>query len=345
MAIQKIQFIGYVVYVGGKQAERSLQQFYPGMADIDNDIAGRIALMRGAIEQASRHGRIDGGSTTLKIFVAPEFFFRGPTGAYTYDQYQTALAALQEYAHQAKFADWLFVFGSVVVASDLDDDKKEVQNIVIVQRGNTGESGCHVIIKEHKSGKDFLVNPLGDDALDDRNVEHAAPAKVSDTGREKQKYNFGGEGIFSIDDITYGVEICYDHNMQRLRRSSVARGEARVQVQIIPSAGASIEAKGVVALAGGPVFNCDGLFGTGAGAHPDGISGHSQLCTVTTAAFAKTAAVLANVDILEHVAVAPGDLADGLFFKGAGQLHFYPATALPAASTRSKWKFWKDYEV
>jgi predicted amidohydrolase len=348
MSYTRIQFIAYCIYVGGKQKAKSLQQYYPGLPNLDLDIERRCDLMGKAVTQArssaGANSWLDKGAQTLKIFVAPEFFFRGPTGGYSLDQYQKVLSKLQAFANKPEYKDWLFVFGSTVAASNVDQAQKEVYNIVVVQKGNSGEDGCRIIMKEHKSVKDFLVKPASDGGLDDREVAHLPAAKASGVGRERQKHNYGGEGIFDIDDICYGVEICYDHLEQRLRKSAIARGEARVQVQIVPSAGASIATKSVITVENGLVFNCDGLYSQGAGFKPAGIVGHSQLCVTKKACSGKTDATLEDISPLGYIEVKPSLVADGIFFKGSGQLHFYPAQPIPKPSTRSKLKFWKDYK-
>lgn len=43
---------------------------------------GRLDVMRDALDLAMASPHVDHSKTTLKIFVAPEFFFRGPHGAY-----------------------------------------------------------------------------------------------------------------------------------------------------------------------------------------------------------------------------------------------------------------------
>jgi len=345
MAYNKIQFIAYCIYVGGKQKERSVQQYYPGLPNIKEDIKKRCELMEKAVELAvDSKVMVQQDAKTLKIFVAPEFYFRGPKGAYSLEQYDEVLSKLQAFSNSPDFADWLFVFGSTIAASNVDQPQKEAYNIVIVQKGNAGESGCRIIMKEHKSAKDFLVNPANDEGLDDRQVNHITPAKTSGVGRERQKHNYGGEGIFEIDGICYGVEICYDHMMQRLRKSAVARGEARVQVQIVPSAGANLEEKSVITVKDGLAFNCDGLYNT-AGYHPADIMGHSRLCITEIACSGKTNAKLRDIKPLGFREITPKFIADGIFFRGAGQLHFYSAQKIPQSSIRSKWQLGADYKV
>ena len=186
----------------------------------------------------------------------------------------------------------------------------------------------------------------GEEMVPKELMAYPTPSKPSGVGREHQKRNYGGEGIFEIDGICFGVEICADHYDQRLRKSAVARGEARVQIQVIPSAGAYITKKSVVTVTGGLVLNCDGHRSIPSVYAPENISGHSDMRLVTKAASGKDVAEMDSVPPLGFIEMSPqsNGVARGVFFEGAGQLHFYPAQDTPVASTRSKLKAWSDYQ-
>lgn len=90
---------------------------YIGKENVTQDVMGRIAIMEAAVERAFLQA--DPSRDVLKIFVAPEFFFRGPRGAYpassifasdtsfnALDQIGLALDAIVQ---QERFEDWLFV--------------------------------------------------------------------------------------------------------------------------------------------------------------------------------------------------------------------------------------------
>jgi hypothetical protein len=63
-----------------------------------------------------------------------------------------------------------------------------------------------------------------------------------------------GGSIFTIDGVRFGLEICLDHLNRRLRPGS------GVQVQLVPSAGASLQQFACVP--NGIAFNVDGGEGT-----------------------------------------------------------------------------------
>jgi hypothetical protein len=54
---------------------------------------------------------------TLKLFMAPEFFFRGIHGAYDISKVAEILGHLRKETDQTKYKDWLFVFGTAIGAS------------------------------------------------------------------------------------------------------------------------------------------------------------------------------------------------------------------------------------
>src|SRR5262249_47967970 len=57
----------------------------------------------------------------LRIFMAPEFYFRGRYGAYTSDVVSEILPHLRQETDQPKYKDWLFVFGTAVMASFVEE--------------------------------------------------------------------------------------------------------------------------------------------------------------------------------------------------------------------------------
>jgi hypothetical protein len=59
------------------------------------------------------------GERTLKVFMAPEFFFRGKNGAYPPELVSQIIPNLKENLG-AGWDDWLFVFGTAVAAIDLE---------------------------------------------------------------------------------------------------------------------------------------------------------------------------------------------------------------------------------
>lgn len=84
---------------------------------------------------------------------------------------------------------------------------------------------------------------------------------------EINRVGYGGGSVFTIDGITFGLEICLDHAKQRLWSfynqpgadgKIAAQGEQKVQIHLIPSWGMSITEGHIACMDNGLVFNVDG---------------------------------------------------------------------------------------
>lgn len=371
MPYQRVQFIGWCVNTGPRTqyVNKGLNHYgvvskYLGNDDLDEDSHRRCRYMRTAIHAADRSGFIDRSENTLKIFMAPEFYFRGPNGAYPLEQVLAIFENLRGAVQDARFKDWLFVFGTALGFSR-SGQTKEVYNVALVQKGAQGEPGSRVVMKEHKSHIDFkrrdaYTRPLGAAKVNTRfspqptrglnleEVQHLAPGKGADpkrgTGKEQQKHNYGGECLFEMDGITFGLEVCKDHSEQRLRHSPVALGEHRVQVQLVPSAGMSVQQESVVAIARGLVFNCDGLNDQGH-ANAAGNAHTESKRVVSMCSGTGTHAQLQDVAPTFQQPLNPANFAsmNAYYVSGPGELHYYPSEQLPEASTRRS--LFTDYGV
>jgi hypothetical protein len=95
---------------------------YSGQLDDEQDMRSRVAQMRAAIACAKGllPAKLLQDATALKIFMAPEFIFRGRYGAYTPDVAAQIMPLLQSGdggTNGAMFKDWLFVLGTAISAS------------------------------------------------------------------------------------------------------------------------------------------------------------------------------------------------------------------------------------
>ena len=280
---------------------------YDGDASDRTDRANRVARMIKAIQDAYAFNAGDhvgpSESECLKIFMAPEFFFRGRHGAYLLGAVSQILPDIRMEINQPRYADWLFVLGTAIGASLVDatscktckrttgftvvggksrcpvhGDTLEtipvgamIDNVALVQKGGeSDEKNTYVVAKEYVSHIDFRratsgVNPVtGRGVMGawsvDRNIEvldakrtvlpPTGSRDVGSQGDSKFDDERMGGAIFTIDGIRFGLEICLDHYKKRL---AVGNG---VKVQLIPSAGASIDHFGC--MPGGIAFNVDG---------------------------------------------------------------------------------------
>jgi hypothetical protein len=208
---------------------------------------------------------------TLKIFMAPEFFFRGPYGAYEMEDVASIISKLKEIANKPIFKDWIFFFGSIIGVSYqtkkvdgievIDTSKtKEVYNICLAQKGNiSGSEGTWAIIKEYKSHIDFKKSSALTDGFSDENVSHMSLYQPTVGARsETSIYNYSGLSLFRSDSINFSVDICLDHYKKRSVKSPATPNGEEIQIQLVPSYGMSLEENSIIAETGGYAFNVDG---------------------------------------------------------------------------------------
>jgi hypothetical protein len=150
-------------------------QCYVGHHNTKQDVEQRLAIMTAAVKRA--YELSDKDPKTLKIFVAPEFFFRGPDGAYVYKldhdyakddscrEICQLLTGLEKLVAHKRFEHWLFVFGTVIAAEILP--KEDVwdylfYNFAPIYKGynpaKTDFAGKRFIVpKRYVSNLDFLT--------------------------------------------------------------------------------------------------------------------------------------------------------------------------------------------
>lgn len=288
MSCSEVQFVAYRLYVGqGHDPDR-----YVDLADEADDVRQRVSPMVEAVNTAGASTAIDRNSYVLKVFIAPEVYFRGNKGAYTDVKYfsgegvgcdpNSIVGGLANAVQDARWKDWLFVFGtSMVVAGPFlpqdhidpktgqpdpkfKDKTTALLNIALVQKGgyaNEAErtSKAVAVIKEYLSGAD-LEDGQGVVTKDAEYFPRQPPSYASElnTSGPSGRGSNGG-AIFKLDEITFGREVCADRGMLRLRKALPRDdGDTFVQVQLVPSCGATISAASVATVEGGLVRNVDG---------------------------------------------------------------------------------------
>jgi len=361
MAYTNVQFIGYVLDTA-PQVNTDGSKTYLGLSDPQLDIEARCELMaramqtaRGALPQQSPP--VPEGQT-LKVFMAPEFFFRGAAGAYTMDDVQFAITSLQRMAADDQWLDWVFVFGTILGASsptqptppyDVDPlASTEIYNFALVQQGGVaaqGNTGARMVMKELMSGVDFVAAAASANSLLLGDVAYWPAAASAGLGREQQLVNYDGAGVFELAGITWALEVCLDHldTVGRLQRSPQLPGQKLVQLQLVPSCGMGIQTQSVITQVGGMVFNCDGA----------GATSHSAL--------ARQVPPLANVPLSGSTPVGDDDIVlqgsspvqdvavSALVAGGAGVVNVYPILTLPVpqfvagTTVQLDWRASADY--
>lgn len=302
---------------------------YQGETDDSDDMHTRCNDMIGAIQAA--YALVDGGgrqlngdNTVLKVFVAPEFFFRGRNGAYSHavvhgtDEQTKKGGDIRHHKHRGivellrheidkpAYKDWLFVLGTAIAATaEVETRCKHtgcvgkvkfervtgrsttvgvcsidrthavgevvvgamVENVAFVSK----EGWRHSVSKELVSGVDFLEKagphkdavtvPVGRSKTETQLdvMRHPQPSGYRAATNVPTKFTDERMGgcVFTVDGITFGLEVCLDH---AATRSASNKGRlnhaANIQIQLIPSAGMTIGSLRTVQ--GGIVFNVDG---------------------------------------------------------------------------------------
>jgi len=191
-----------------------------------------------------------GGANTMKIFLAPEFYFRSsigldtPVSHYPSHQVMGAMADLSKAYDEVRFDDWLFITGTAVSS-------------FVVSNGSGILNAIHGFYREQARQEHFLCNKSYFSAIDnlkaEMNASNLAPllATVSN-----QVFTYGGRRI--------GIEICLDHTALHYGTVGVLRNEIinnrmqYVDVHLLVACGSPVRDTSLAARGGGYLFRCDG---------------------------------------------------------------------------------------
>lgn len=257
----KVQFISWEVHTGPFVVTTAPKTgWYSGLLDPGPDkrtdalgqcwdIEARLAFTADAIAKASAAKNIDPSATTLKVFMAPEFLFRGAGGAYLHDliggwerapagfglpapysgRWGGLFGGLRALAANPKYEDWLFVFGSALSAAfptaRARDGKYEIDplapgeiyNTALIQRGGATHGGDNYVSRKHYiSGIDFInwngavrQHTRGTVLPLDRRA--VVPADVMGVNEGGAVFRIPSVNDGAGKPIDFGIEICLDH--------------------------------------------------------------------------------------------------------------------------------------
>jgi hypothetical protein len=190
------QFISFSVNTEGGSAEhgeckgRTVDEFkkcYLGNFNIIEDAYHRLDIVKSVLkrledDEYQEFPRINHDPNVLKIFMLPEFFLRGPYGAYSAAQLLDSedddkaglliqiATEIREVIAKDAFKDYLFVFGTTVVAQVVGDDPSQFwwehndlnatevlyYNFAPIMKGGLGHHHYYIITKKYLSVGDFL---------------------------------------------------------------------------------------------------------------------------------------------------------------------------------------------
>jgi hypothetical protein len=166
------------------------------------DIEKRCAVMVEAIKGAFGTTAFRSDARVLKIFMAPEFYFRGQQGAYAVESLHQIPAKLSAETGNPKYNDWLFVLGSALGYREKPDDPH--QEVTATAVPNTAKTKVYVQCHDSlpaslaDTGWNFLVGATPY-AIEDKQD----PAPVN--GWHKFTFTVAGVPSYPSDSTTLGV--------------------------------------------------------------------------------------------------------------------------------------------
>ncbi|MEO7494804.1 MAG: hypothetical protein ABIT83_27100 [Massilia sp.] len=258
---KKVQFISWELHTGPFVVAHQPVQigWYAGLLDPSPDkrtdvlgqcwdIEARLAFVADAICKAEAAS--DRNATTLKVFMAPEFLFRGAGGAYLHDlidgwdahapaefnlpapysgKWSGLFGGLRALVAKPAYEDWVFVFGTALSASFptkkavngkyvLDAAAPgEIYNSALVQRGGAGHANDNYVSRKHYiSGIDFIhwngaVNQHAPGSVLPADPAALIPADVMGVAEGGAVFRIPGVNDGNGKLIDFGIEICLDH--------------------------------------------------------------------------------------------------------------------------------------
>lgn len=112
--VRKIQFIAFDISPstkpGGTLPSGNLYLTDP---DATKDLGQRCIVLQNAIKKAKAMG-VDARPEVLKVFMAPEFYFRGTEGAYEVGMVDSIMSEMRKLTSGSDYQDWLFVHGTAI---------------------------------------------------------------------------------------------------------------------------------------------------------------------------------------------------------------------------------------
>lgn len=212
-------------------------------------------------------------ASTLKVFIAPEFYFRKASadevsgggfsrstsfGAYPERARQELAEALYGAIHDSPlFKDWVIVAGTLCSALPFDlSGRMNLLNTAIMLRGQRAQPDAsvpYIFMEKH-----YISNIDGPDGRDHANLDPTTT------------YSFRLNPDQHLDNLVYwdgmsvGLEVCLDHseqvvaNAMNLLRQTLGPRAASLELQLVTSCGMSIVQQAVAVADGALVMLVDG---------------------------------------------------------------------------------------
>ncbi|MBN1208743.1 MAG: hypothetical protein JXB05_28030 [Myxococcaceae bacterium] len=240
--------------------------------ELSADALSRLKRMIAVVEKASASPLIDPTANTLKIFMAPEFYFRPEAkgnASWSYTQAEKGLieqALKKVFSDEKKYASWLLVLGTIVWNQKASDFLKQLPqldnaqdpalakigdapllwNAALVMEGGTNTLAS--LNKKLYSGADdiepeFQPNAMAKDKTKLDQLEKKNAMKVRDylqTFKNERQL----ESIFPVgDNLTVSLEICADHasGMANLAYKKLKKKYPQVDLQLVTACSVRVQ--------------------------------------------------------------------------------------------------------
>jgi hypothetical protein len=240
----------------------------PVPATVPDDARKRLQRLAGVVNlAANRLSGIGDNPNTLKIFMAPEFYFRPVaadpdyhSGTYPVKDQVAILQAMNEMFAHADFRDWLIVPGTVLwnTRADVRRDFLYFNTLVHVQGGQ--QNVLNVIEKNQPSGIDGM--PVV--GVPGRDVAYS----VFHTSWKNRK-----KRVAMVSGTPVGFDVCLDHQIGpefRILKYVLHNWRAnegirqQVGLHLLCAAGMDVQPPSVAAKPNGYILRNDGIANPGA---------------------------------------------------------------------------------
>lgn len=261
----------------------------PTNLGLSDDAFNRLRRLAAVVDRAANN-LVGDQASTLKIFMAPEFYFRPESGvnAHSYDSAERGkiLASLGTMFKNVRFDNWLIVAGTIIANTPILPRPAAAPfhyfyNTAIVIRGGSYYSKLYSIEKQQPSNIDGVPITGGI-----ASPFYAAGNYSAHYGAWDQRK----KRLFSEAGVNFGLDICLDHagptafdnaapppayNVQdlfRMAKRTAAESLVRpplpaplpnIALHLLTAGGMPIQAQSVVANANGYILRTDGSPGLG----------------------------------------------------------------------------------
>lgn len=336
---------------GGVVCDYSPGEMYQAIArlpvptTVPDDARKRLQRLAGVVNlAANRLAGIGDNPNTLKIFMAPEFYFRPVaadpdyhSGTYPVRDQVELLQALNGMFVHADFRDWLFVPGTVLWNTQADPKAPPLYFNTLVHVRGGQQNALNVIEKNHPSRIDGMP-VVGVPA---RDVQY----RVFHTSWRNRK-----KRVADVAGTPVGFDVCLDHQVGPPFRilktvlhdwpANEAHHQQSVALHVLCAAGMEVQPPSVAARPNGYILRNDGIANPGARSQMTQIQGYdtpdpllgvrlpSTFYDLTsTAILNPTVAAAATVDIPAGALQVPSKGPTYASF--AQRVVYYPTTPMP----------------